>query len=498
MPRDAAFDIRITLRCDVLLTMGMLFLLSSGFLRQLAAQPTTDARTGAIQWEQAFEQVIEKSSPAIVSLQVVSARAGAEEGSRTPWSQTDLFGSGVLIRGEEDSRFVLTNAHLVQSLLVPSGKEGGRILAVWSDRQRVPVSLQAADPRSDLAILRLDLSGTKLKASELPGLNVGQAEGLKRGRMVVCLGNPYAIAWDGTCSASFGMVSNLFRRPFLGSSRRPLDDGSRLHQLGLLMQLDTRLQLGSSGGAVLNLDGEWIGLTTPLAVLPGTEKSAGYAIPFTKGVRRVIDSLVRGYEVEYGFLGIAPQDIPLAELGTVPEKITQPAAPYISHVAGGGPADLAGIKPGDVVLQVGETPVLSGDDLVREIGLLGPDVEVSLQVWRPRTGITECVAKLGKWPVYDDQQLKISADRYPAWRGIKVDYPTARRRYLPTDPLEKYPHAVVVLAAPEDSGLVAGDYLAQVEQQLVKTPREFHKAVENKLGDVKLIKRDGVTLTVRP
>ena len=196
MPRDAAFDIRITLRCDVLLTMGMLFLLSSGFLRQLAAQPTTDARTGAIQWEQAFEQVIEKSSPAIVSLQVVSARAGAEEGSRTPWSQTDLFGSGVLIRGEEDSRFVLTNAHLVQSLLVPSGKEGGRILAVWSDRQRVPVSLQAADPRSDLAILRLDLSGTKLKASELPGLNVGQAEGLKRGRMVVCLGNPYAMAWD--------------------------------------------------------------------------------------------------------------------------------------------------------------------------------------------------------------------------------------------------------------------------------------------------------------
>ena len=153
-----------------------------------------DALRAATLLEKAFEQVIEKSSRAIVSLQIEEVRGDGKSppAGRSPQTQTDLFGSGVLLRGEGDQRFILTNAHLVQSVLIPA--TGSRMTATWGEHRRVPVAVHAADPRSDLAILRIDLGG-RLKPAAIPALTIGRAEGLRRGRLVVTLGNPYAIAW---------------------------------------------------------------------------------------------------------------------------------------------------------------------------------------------------------------------------------------------------------------------------------------------------------------
>src|SRR5262249_42495116 len=134
---------------------------------------------------------------------------------------------------------------------------------------------------------------------------------VRKGQIVIALGNPYAIARDGSASATWGIVSNISRQAM--AEGEPTDSEARrnetIHHLGTLIQLDARLDLGTSGGALLNLQGELIGMTTSLAAIVGYEKSAGFAIPFDDSMKRIIESLRQGKEVEYGFLGVTPGEI---------------------------------------------------------------------------------------------------------------------------------------------------------------------------------------------
>ena len=139
--------------------------------------------------------------------------------------------------------------------------------------------------------------------------------------------------------------------------------------------------MGASGGALLNLDGALIGITTALAALQGYEKSAGYAIPFDAGTRRIIGDMLNGYEAEYGFLGISPE--PFRWTDTEGRPVTTVRA---AHVAQQSPADQAesptgepaGLRTGDLILQINGQPVHDVADLMRIIGLLGPSAETQL------------------------------------------------------------------------------------------------------------------------
>ncbi len=115
---------------------------------------------------------------------------------------------------------------------------------------------KAADPRSDLAVLEIDATG-------LVPIKFGDGSQLKKGQIVIALGNPYAIARDGQASASWGIVSNLTRKA--GPSPDPFNPKPSLPQYGTLIQTDARLNLGTSGGALVNLQGEMVGLTISLA-----------------------------------------------------------------------------------------------------------------------------------------------------------------------------------------------------------------------------------------
>ncbi|TXT21913.1 MAG: PDZ/DHR/GLGF domain-containing protein, partial [Planctomycetota bacterium] len=251
--------------------------------------------------------------------------------------------------------------------------------------------------------------------------------------------------------------------------------------LGTLLHIDTRLNLGGSGGALLNLRGELIGLTTALAAIEGYEKSVGFAIPIDANLRRVVESLSKGLEVEYGFLGLQPEDVLLAPLRDLSPKIKQPSAARVLMVFADSPAAHAGLRRDDVVLAVNRKPIFGKLDLLREIGLLGPGVFAELTVWRPterREFRTQ--AELGKFPLSDDETLIATEQRHPEWRGLRVDYPTARAKYM-IWPEQRYPSAVVVSVAPESSAAIGnlqeGDFLTHVEQQPIHTPAEFHAAV---------------------
>src|SRR5262249_40398802 len=148
-----------------------------------------------------------------------------------------------------------------------------------------------------------------LSARKLIALRLGDADKLRQGNFLICLGNPYNAARDGKASASLGILSNLARR-----LDPPADQDINIRRFfkfqPTLMQLDSHLNLGMSGGAVINIKGEFVGLTTTGASPVGYDAAAGYAIPMDALGRRAVSELIQGKEVEYSFIGIGLDQTP--------------------------------------------------------------------------------------------------------------------------------------------------------------------------------------------
>ena len=217
--------------------------------------------------------------------------------------------------------------------------------------------MKAADPRSDLAVLAID-------ASDLTPITLGDGDSLKKGQFVLTLGNPYAIARDGQPSAGWGIVANLGRKsPAMPEASDPL--GRRtLHHFGTLIETDAKLNLGVSGGPLLNLKGEMVGLCVSLAALAGYETPGGYAIPVDATFRRVLETLKAGREVEYGFLGIEPVNLQSQEVLAGLHGVR------VEQVVPGTPAARYGLKADDLITAVNRAPLFNADTLMREVGTL--------------------------------------------------------------------------------------------------------------------------------
>lgn len=469
--------------------------------------------------EQQFVDVIARCEGAVVSISTVAPVAGGDRPGlnalRRPrpldrpvdlTAQPHSFGSGVVIASdrEDDARFVLTNYHV----LAPDAATGSTppresLIVRLSNQRTVRASVIAADPRSDLAVLRLDLAASGIDPAEVTPIPLGDASNIRKGHMVLALGNPYAVARDGSASASWGLVSNISRRA-AGEPSPETEAAGTIHQFGTLLHVDTRLALGTSGGALVNLDGELIGLTTALAALEGYEQSVGFAIPVDAAMRRIIGTLLEGFEVEYGFLGIQPGDVRPEELQVYGTPTDQVAAARVMFVSAASPAERGGLRTDDLILKINGQPVLGADDLMREIGLLGAGAIARIDLWRPARKITvQAEVTLGKWPVGDDSRIVATSRRFPAWRGIDVDYPTSRRRFLTSDVMERYHRAVLVLDVAEGSaaqaaGLRPGDFITRVDGIPVETPAEFHAAVAGRSEVITLTRLDGTMVSVAP
>jgi serine protease Do len=348
---------------------------------------------------------------------------------------------------------------------------------VWThDGKYYRAWIKGADPRSDLAVLATD-------AVDLVPITFGDAAGLKRGQFVISLGNPYAIARDGQVSASWGIVSNLARKAPPTPSAADSSSKPTLHHYGTLIQTDAKLNLGSSGGPLLNLEGKMVGLTVALAAIRGYETAAGYAIPVDDTFRRVVDTLKQGREVEYGFLGIEPRNLRPQEIRSGMQGVR------VDWVVPGTPAARCGLRPDDVVTAVNGRAVREADALVLQVGRLPVESVARLSLvrnGRPRT----LDVTLAKYPV---RGKKIVTTRSDPWRGMRIDYPTAV-----VDPnlpvragLDFSDQAVVVVDVEEDSpawqaGLRPGMKVSHVGRTAVCTPGQFRAAVAGRSGPIQL------------
>jgi serine protease Do len=322
-----------------------------------------------------------------------------------------------------------------------------------------------------------------IEAVDLPPIRLGDAGQLRKGQIVVALGNPYALARDGQVSASWGIVSNLARKAPPAPGDVDTSGKTTLHHFGTLIQTDAKLNLGTSGGPLLNLRGEMVGLTVALAATAGYETSAGYAIPVDQTFRRVIETLKQGREVEYGFLGVQPSSLEPEEVLAGMHGIR------VYRVVPGTPAALCGLRENDVVSEVNGNPIHDADGLVLQVGKLPVEAVARLGVFRDRRKL-DLSATLTKYPV---PGKKIVTVRDPSWRGLRVDYATA---FVDSGPRARYglsfPEIGVIVTDVEQASPAAkadlrrGMLITRVGQKPVRTPKEFHAAVARETGPVRL------------
>ncbi|MGB9690233.1 MAG: S1C family serine protease, partial [Thermogutta sp.] len=367
--------------------------------------------------ESAIVNAVEKAEKSVVAIARVRVSRPGEVFNLEP--RPDLFGqlfAPVPRLQPGDADFVATD--YAAGVIVDSDglvltlaqvlADDSEYYVTLSDHRVFRASVKAADPRSDLAVLAIP-------AHDLTPIALGDAGTLRKGQIVIALGNPYAIARDGQVCASWGIVSNLGRKaPAFPSDQEPTGKPT-LHHFGTLIQTDARLSFSTNGGALINLRGEMVGMLTALPAVAGFETAAGYAYPVDETFRRVLNHLKRGEEVDYGFLGVQPEGL------TLKERASGNNGARVARVIPGAPAERAGLRPNDVITSVNGEKIYDEDGLVLLVGRLAADASVNLEVLREGRRFN-VQAKLTKYPV---RGKKIVTAPRPKWRGIAVDYVSA-------------------------------------------------------------------------
>ena len=378
------------------------------------------------------------------------------------------YGSGVVI-GEQGE--ILTAYHVV--------KGAARLVVRGAGRQGFEAEILAADPRSDLAVI-VPREAPGLAPPKLTPIALGDAQNLRKGSFLVALGNPFNTARDGRPSASWGILSNVARRLEVSEEERRLH-GLQLRNYPTLLQLDSKLNLGMSGGAVINLKGELVGVTTAAASVAGFDAQAGYAIPMDRQGRRIVESLRQGKEYEYGFLGIGLD--------------TKNGTSRVASAQVNSPAALGKILVDDQVLAVGGVPVSDADSLVLAINSIPAGTKVTLKLLR-QNEVIEREVELAKFRV--DGEI-IAANRPSPWRGLRVDYTSTlpQMTFNPETINALSPGGVVVTEVEPDSpaaeaGIKRDLVIKAIEDQKIKNPRDFARAVAGRAGPVRLATDQGL------
>ena len=416
---------------------------------------------------QANEQASDRALPGLESLE-------ATHDPTDPGFIPHEFGSGVVI---DAKGMILTNYHVLGDLKTAD-------YYVWISRKPYLAKVKSADPWLDVAVLQIE-------ADNLRPATLGNARDLKKGQFVIALGNPYAIARDGQPSVTWGVVSNLSRQaPSPRTGTRPSESRETLHHWGTLIQTDVKLELGSSGGALLNLKGEMIGLTTSYAALAGYERPGGFAIPVDDEFRKALDVLKVGRLPDYGFLGIAPETLAAAE------RRRGKSGAKVLDVVPATPAAIAGILPGDVVTHIDGQQVHDDLELIRRISAMQAESVVSFTLERgtaenkPGRLISRKVTLSKKRQ--EGSRVPFAEKPDPTWRGLRVDYATAaplfREHSRDLDPAG----CVGVIDVERDSpawkaGLRPGDFISHVGEGRAATPNRFFELATAIDGDVTLL-----------
>lgn len=459
-----------------------------------ADRPGEQDNTDPLQAHQSrIQQVIAESEPAVVAIARAAVDADPVRVAQG-WSGIQEFASGILI---DRSGLVLTNHHVL-------GNTAPASYMVWvQGRAYHPVKVLAADPWSDLAVLKLPAEAVLGPTWE--PIPWGDSDRLQKGQYVIGLGNPFATARSGEPSAALGIVSHLRRPPHERPNDGPAPQGSgdelgdspTWHHHGTLIESDLRITHLTSGGALVDLDGKLVGLITTLPT-GGSGAAGTWGIPVDATFRRVVEDLVAGQEVEYGYLGVglqgeAPEitgavDSPQAKRQTTPQGVR------LQEVLPGSAAARYGLRSGDQLAHLQQQAVSTPADLMRQLSRFRPGDVVRLGIQRYDSVLMdfrtlEFEVRLDKWPLPPGLKGTFTTPP-PRWRGMRVEYASvAPREALPSQPglpIGVYVEQVEPESIAWRSGVRNGMVVSHLDGESVQDPKQFWRYVGQHTGTIAL------------
>lgn len=257
-------------------------------------------------------------------------------------------GSGVII--SEDG-YIVTNNHVISN--------SDKIEVILNDKRTYEAELIGADASTDVALI-------KIKEKGLPFLSYGNSDAVKIGEWVLAVGNPFNL--NSTVTA--GIISAKGRNNILNGNQRPIES---------FIQTDAAVNPGNSGGALVNTEGELVGINTAIASNNGTYQGYSFAVPVNI-VKKIVSDLVEFGTVQRAYIGVSIQDI---DAKFASEKnIKQLKGIYVNGISEGGSAQDAGISEGDVITGIQEIPVASVSELQEQISRYRPGDKISVSVIR--------------------------------------------------------------------------------------------------------------------
>lgn len=455
-----------------------------------AAGGTVSAQTGAADDElalmEAYQNTLRRVSqavlPVVVEIDTVQRVSRSQRDVPSPLEfffgrpspgdgdgQTREFeqrgiGSGILVRRDGERVYVLTNNH------VAGGADD--ITVTLYDGREYTGSLVGGDPNKDLALVAFETD------DEIPIARLGDSDEVQVGDIVLAVGNP--LGFESTVTS--GMVSAVERQGPQRAGMAMLTD---------YIQTDAAINRGNSGGALVNLRGEVIGMNTWIASQSGGSIGLGFSIPINNA-RRAIDQFIETGRVEYGWLGVNMADPPESPSDSLGES---DGGAFVYSVYQESPADDAGIRPGDIITRVGSSRVEDSDDLLRAVTALAPGDRTRFQLRRDGRLRTVTV-ETGVRPTQSDE---LSAARL--WPGMSVV--EASEQIRENLDLSGRDEALVIgqVAAGSPAataGLRSGDIITRVNGRSVATLAEFYSALNDANGDevVFRIRRNDTNLII--
>ena len=400
--------------------------------------------------------VLKNTMPAIVNVAVQGINPGSipsqdeEENADKPQSapqpprKFQSIGSGVIIDPKEG--IIITNDHVIRNATM--------VTVTLNDGRRLKAKIIGGDSETDVAVLKVD-------AKHLKSLPIGDSDKIEVGDFVVAIGNPFGLnSFGNSQSATFGIISAMKRSDL------------NIEGIENFIQTDAAINPGNSGGALVNIKGELIGINTAIISLYGGSVGIGFAIPINMA-KDVAQQIIKFGSVHRGLMGIFVQHL-TPELAQAMGYAEDFQGALIAQVNQGSPAEAAGLKPGDVIIQINDTKITQAAQVKTTISLLRVGSDAVMKV--NRNGKTLTLTAVVTDTKKNEQKLQSSN---PFLYGL------ALRNFEQDSPMHGTVVGVQVVGASENSagwraGIRPGDIIITANKQPTRNTKELQAIAQQK------------------